>query len=513
MSRSVPLRVLFISCDSNMSFPTEPLGIESILGHLNVASSDTLNVKLLDAQFTSLKVLEKELRAFSPHVVGISTRSSSLKDLYAFKNLLSKQKLEPLIVIGGTLASFVYDEILDVFPKGLVVRGEGEDSFLQILKYYRGEIKLSEISNLVYKNKQDIIMNLQKVPNLELLGLPERKFAKRIYHKRGSITIEASRGCNNSCSYCSARLIHAGCGLRLFPISRIIEDLKVLLKLGIKTVSFADEDFFGSPDKFRYIEFAEEIKKLKLKFSFNISTRSESIVKIANSKYQKQSLLELYKKIGLNLVFLGVESGCDSQLKRYAKGTTVKTNIKAMNFLSKFKLNYSLGLILMEPLSNLNELKQNISFLELHKIWNYSNNPFGALRIYRGTPYMKLAQKQGVLVGNTGDFQMNYVFLNSEMGLIAEILDSSYNLIKKELRIIKHFEWSGKTDEVPANILRKLKNLRAKGVKLSISFAKNLTSAYEKNDLENVEKIKKRYFGKFMFFKNKLQDEIFNLQL
>lgn len=65
---------------------------------------------------------------------------------------------------------------------------------------------------------------------------------------------------------------------------------------------------------------------------------------------EKLKIWEMCARSGLNRLFLGVESGCDNQLKRFCKGITVKQSVIAIRLITALGINIRIGYISFDPL-------------------------------------------------------------------------------------------------------------------------------------------------------------------
>jgi hypothetical protein len=72
----------------------------------------------------------------------------------------------------------------------------------------------------------------------------------------------------------------------------------------------------------------------------------------------------LLKRAGLARLFIGVESGSTSQLKRYGKGITPEQSIMALRILSSLGIEIRIGFVMFDPLMTFQELNENVEFLE-----------------------------------------------------------------------------------------------------------------------------------------------------
>ncbi len=192
--------------------------------------------------------------------------------------------------------------------------------------------------------------------------------------------------------------------------------LQPLAYQGVRVIDFNDSDFFGpmrshqNAQNFdraisRINDLASEITRINRQikgYSLSIkhvSARVDTIFR-ENERKSNTERLKAYDRLkssGLKGVYLGIESGSKSQLKRYCKGSTVKENAEAIRILREIGLNVEVGFIFFDALASLDELWENILFIEKTKLYETNSRLFGSLRIQTCVPYFRLAKRHGLI--------------------------------------------------------------------------------------------------------------------
>ena len=80
-------------------------------------------------------------------------------------------------------------------------------------------------------------------------------------------------------------------------------------------------------------------------------------------------------------MFLGIESGCDSQLKRYFKNSSRKINRAALKRADTLGISIDIGFIMFDIKMTVDELEENIKFIEECELVKYGSNFIKKLRI------------------------------------------------------------------------------------------------------------------------------------
>ena len=92
-------------------------------------------------------------------------------------------------------------------------------------------------------------------------------------------------------------------------------------------------------------------------------------------------LLSELKEAGFLGLFIGVESGSDSQLARLRKGVSSADNLIVIQALRRVGLECDIGYIMFDPAATLEELEENLSFLRAAGLWTYDSRFTKRLRV------------------------------------------------------------------------------------------------------------------------------------
>ena len=144
--------------------------------------------------------------------------------------------------LGGPEVSFQCQELLQQYPfvTGIMV-GEGEETFLSLLKHYlgEGEDSLQDIPGLALIEGNTLereLVDISKVPFLYTAGDASgmQDFENRI------IYYESSRGCPFRCSYCLSSIDKK---VRLRDLALVKKELQFFLDQKVPQVKFIDRTF------------------------------------------------------------------------------------------------------------------------------------------------------------------------------------------------------------------------------------------------------------------------------
>lgn len=310
----------------------------------------------------------------------------------------------PLIVLGGPMATYLSNEILnEVAPDAVVIVGEAELALPAVVQAWLGGRSMAGIPNLHYIDHHlgKEVLTPRFLVDISKSAPPYRAHIPGINKKGGQVYSESSRGCSwAACTFCLRGLtdvVGRGHEYRRKPADMIASDLTILRELSVTDVTFADEDFLGGS-----LAAAEHfVSELQQHASgawpkFDASTTVHSIYcrrDSATEQERRRILLAKLARMGLQKVFLGIESCSPSQLRRYAKGHTREEAAAAARSLQGLGIRVEIGVILFDPLCDLNEIEDSLRFMRDNNLAQLASGISSALRLQRGSHYLIMLDK------------------------------------------------------------------------------------------------------------------------
>lgn len=364
----------------------EPIGIELIGAHIlkELEGQITLDIKWFNFDQYSFDPLQYDIIGISIHINGLNV----FENVY---QLCHECGFKGLIIAGNSIATFAYNQLLGKYPDVICSIGEGEYTITEIVCGYLNDcLDLIRIPNLAYINKGKLITTERVVFDLKEYLPPLRVFNRQLKENMGISRIEASRGCSwNRCSFCGAAHKYNNTDWRPIDGEIILKQLVELSDSGLTTVYFCDEDFIGN-DSVRFAQLVEKIQEkmknseISPKMKFFISVKPIDITNPTNMK-----IIKRFMNCGLKDLFVGIESGCESQLRRYNKCTNVNTNLKTIEkirLLEKDGLSIDIGFIFFDYYMTPDDIKENIRFIEDNQLYTLASSLIKPIRIQ---PYTK----------------------------------------------------------------------------------------------------------------------------
>jgi radical SAM superfamily enzyme YgiQ (UPF0313 family) len=375
----------------------------------------------------------------NPEIIGISLQPGSLALCDALIEGLPqvwKGKPEGFVVMGNQIPTYFPRQIVSRYSaceKLIVVRGEGEIAFRGIVEFARGRTRLEDIESIAYldRSSNTILVNRWVTPPLtRLLHLPAFDTCKSIVERGGNVMVQASRGCSwGRCSYCTRRSFRNGLDWEGFGIDRVLANLEALIRIGATEVEFCDDEFFGGrePGNLSRIQsLIDGIASLPGKLTFRIFTRPDIVFRKGDDEINRTilSLFTQLKQVGLSRVYLGLESGCRSQLSRYAKPCSLAQNEEAIRIIRKLGIGLDIGFIMFDPETTVEEMMTNIEFFRKHELQKSNQWPFRPLVLNQGCHLQERIDEVKLIVDamDIDHICYKYVYRDDRIQYISDIL-------------------------------------------------------------------------------------------
>ena len=297
---------------------------------------------------------------------------------------------------GGHFATFHAVELLrDCSALDAVGCGEGETLLVQLAEHLADP---SLVPGLVWRDAQGAVRsNGQPMPqdDLDVIQAPEHRRPFDTFLGIPAANIVGSRGCLHACAFCSISAWHRHCGgrrLRLRSPAAVADEMLSLFREGVRIFNFHDDNFFlperaESRERFRAL--ASEWRTRGIRdIAFAVKARPDEI---------DEELIDRLHEMGLFRVFLGIEGGSQATLAQLGRGQHLVDNERALAILGKRRLHTCFNLLLLNPDSTLDDLRDNAAFLARHR-----DHPMNFCRteVYAGTPLEARLRRQGRLLGD-----------------------------------------------------------------------------------------------------------------
>lgn len=343
--------------------------------------------------------LRQALATFQPDVVGITTMTIQYASALQTARIVKEWNRDCVVMMGGPHASVMPRLMIDWPHTDIVVKGEGEDAFLEILKrLHVNRRDVEGIPGVITKNNSgDAETPPQEVDRLDDLPFPDRSALMKpeSYSPEDMGLILTSRGCPYHCSYCSNFTRKT----RFRSVANVLAEVGEVQKVyGTKQFMFKDDSFTLRRE--RVADFCRQIVEQRIDMLWECTTRLDLL---------DDGLMSLMKRAGCNRVGVGIESGDDEMLSVYNKRLTkqqIRERVKVLQRSGIFWTGYFMMALPME------REEQVLKTLEFMTELKPSYAAIGVYKPYPGTRLFTMAEELGLVnshVDNAHFFNTNPV--------------------------------------------------------------------------------------------------------
>lgn len=290
---------------------------------------------LRDKEHPVWKEVTDVIKSYRPEVLGITVMTVKLASALRLAQIAKSLNQMTTVVAGGPHASLLPKELLDSGNVDAVVRGEGEETFQEIVQALeKGRRELRGVDGVSFWMNGEVRHNKarERIKDLGALPFPARHLLinRDLYEPEDFGNLITSRGCPYRCGFCSSPQIWTK-RVRFRPAEDIIEEIKqIKATYGTSHFFFWDDVFTISKRRVR--ELCQGIKKEKLMIKWECITRANLI---------DDEVLKIMKRSGCTAVEIGVESGDQTILDYMQKDVTLEQIRSAAALLRKNKLFWS----------------------------------------------------------------------------------------------------------------------------------------------------------------------------
>lgn len=342
---------------------TAPLGLAYLASYVE---RHGFQARILDnsIELMSRKKFSDYLDKIKPRVVGFSASTSTFPQVVNFASAVKEFDSRIMVVLGGPHPSALPQETLENDSIDIVVKGEGEETILELLTaLLRGGGGLSGIKGIYYKEGHKIMSNPARefIRDIDSLPLPSYHLLPMHRYRHSpfrrvtlgkSASIITSRGCVYNCSFCSNSVF--GSAVRYRSPESVSEEIKYLVeKYAIKEIIFRDDAFTFDIERARQI--ARGIKNMGKGIKWSCYSR----VNHASSE-----LYAFFYDTGCREICFGVESGNQMVLDMAKKQITIEETEKAIELCRKHKISSLCSVIIGLPGDTVDTVLKTIKFFK-----------------------------------------------------------------------------------------------------------------------------------------------------
>ncbi len=284
-----------------------------------------------------------------------------------FENILeSIEELKPEYIgfsifnINKTFTKKTIEFIRQYFPSLKIILGGPETFSLNAMGFKEkldgdyivvgeGEKPLYEILSGVSDKRLYLFEELKTINFFPTF----KSFNLDLYKRRNSLPLMFGRGCINRCNFCSERLLYKN--YKVFSEEIVIEAIRYYIEnFNVRWFTFYDSMLNANLMTFERLLDKIIENRFNIVWDAQISIRNE----------MDERIFYKMKEAGCINLFIGLETGSDSLLKKMGKSFSLQDAIKFFDKLNKANLHYELSFIIGYPDETEDEFEETLTFLK-----------------------------------------------------------------------------------------------------------------------------------------------------
>jgi radical SAM superfamily enzyme YgiQ (UPF0313 family) len=328
-----------------------PLSLHYLKAYANKVLTDNITISIKDYSIEEApNHIIYDLLKDTPDVIGFSCYIWNIQKILGITYLLKKLHPAVKIVLGGPQVTATANTILTENEcVDVIVQGEGEQTFAEVLKYYGSkDLRIEAIKGISYRAHGKVQSNPAR-PLIENLDDIPSPFNEGINDESHTILIETQRGCPFECGFCSYHKNFKS--VRCFSLERVKKDLSHLIGSGVKRLFLADPTFNLNPKRAK--EILKHIISINKGTIINTELRAELL---------DQETVDLSEQAGITFLEIGLQSTNPVTLKLIGRETDLTKFENGIRLLGKSKIQYVIQLIIGLPGDSLNSFKNSMNY-------------------------------------------------------------------------------------------------------------------------------------------------------
>jgi anaerobic magnesium-protoporphyrin IX monomethyl ester cyclase len=281
------------------------------------------------------------------------------------------------IVWGGWHVSLLPEESVKSPHVDIVVRGQGEKTFAELVQAIVEKGNLKKIPGITFKNGEEVFSTADpSIVSLDDLDpMPYDLIDINRYHPHFSYL--SSIGCPMSCGFCADAVVYKRRwkAMNALRLAEEITHLSKKLSWRIRSIYFIDNNFFVDSERVRI--FCDEMIKRGIRIAWEALGHPRQLAKLDDGFYK------LMKQSGCYRILIGAESGSQTILDYINKKAAVED---ILLFVKKCKENQIIPVLSFMcgfPKSPIDDLKETVLFINEAKRINQRTK----IKLFFFTPY------------------------------------------------------------------------------------------------------------------------------
>jgi len=339
-----------------------PVGLLYLASYIR-KSLPSFEVSIFDFQVDG-RDFDVFLKDFRPDIAGITCQTALVYSTLAIAKKIKSALPDTMVVSGGVHASIRPQDLLESGDVDFVVRGEGEETLLELCRFADDKKRMRSVRGVSYKDEKGGVsgtpgmplspdLDKYPMPALDLIPLDKYRISPDLRTGSKFALLLSARGCPYDCIFCANKLLTERT-YRARPIKSVIEEIEYYLsEYGMTQLMIIDDNF--TVNRKRTLELCDEFIKrgYPSKFNWWAEGRVDSL---------DEELLGRMKKAGCSILSLGLESGNQRLLDLIGKKITLDQTRQAVGMISRSGIKSRASVILGLPTETRQESLNSIRF-------------------------------------------------------------------------------------------------------------------------------------------------------
>jgi len=384
----------------------------ALLGISRILDKEGYEIKIITA-VTHKNHLEAAVKESKDAIcIGITALTGySIYDGLLIARAVRRKYPKLPIVWGGWHPSILpvetaKDELVDI-----VVKGQGERTFAELVHALEKGKTLKNILGIVYKDKNGKVIenpdrpleSLDNFPPIPYHLIDVEKFISPQEYGDRSLAYYTSYGCPHRCLFCVEQIVNKRHWVGLSAEKAVDEITELKKKYNLDSIQIIDSNFFIGEERTR--KFARGLidKRVNIKWG-NVNGRTRQMSQYSDETWR------LMKESGLECVFIGAESGDNETLEYMQKDITIEDTLKLTKLCAKYDIKILSSFLVGFPRSSSpkacyktveKEIKASFKLIEkMFKIYPRIRMMFSLYLPYPSTALFKQSQELGLEIPN-----------------------------------------------------------------------------------------------------------------
>jgi radical SAM superfamily enzyme YgiQ (UPF0313 family) len=362
----------------------EPLGLMCIAAFVRKFSAHAVSIIDAQAESTAIEavgggmyrmgmaddLLRERIRSLNPDVVGISALFEvQAAEVINIARVAKAVLPNTCVVVGGLDAGIRYRTYLDSGVVDLVVRGDGEETFLDILDRVDGTASLTAIPGTCERLADGTCrMNPPRVPRVPFddYPYPDRDAVPRDLYQDPAVQrasfpfaresptflMQASRGCRLRCAFCDIVAVHDQWTAHS-PEYVVDEIAYVVERYGAREIVFVDDNFMLDQ------QWALRVFDLVIARGLGISLDIMAGVAVWTLS---EAMIDRMLRAGVYRVCLPIESGNPETVRFIKKPINLRKAVDMIDYCNRRGLYTFANLIIGFPFETEEDIRRTIAW-------------------------------------------------------------------------------------------------------------------------------------------------------